>query len=167
MNVKSLHIIIAVILVVLVSVVAQKEVIRLLGVKPNIVLLLFAILPFFIQGRIIGPSLVALAVFILSWGSIGAWHMILFFVIGCSFFILPRFLPWHRFVSVFALGIGGTTLFAILSAPLYFFRAPDVLLIEILWNSIAGVSLYFLLIALYDDQEILPAGRQGEFDKRR
>ena len=143
---------IAILLILVVTILQQKEEIRFFGVKPNIILVFLAILPFFIDGWASALMLVFFSGTLLMWGGGGEWHTIVLIAIGISFFFIKRYLPWKRYLDAFACMLGGTIAFALISAPLFFFHAPTVLLREIVLNSIVGGLLYLLLLALYHNE---------------
>ncbi len=145
------HIILGVVLVILFAILAQKELIRIAGVKPNLLLILFACLPFFIPR--VGDSvfLIFFGSALLRWEGVNGWQIFVFLVLGIAYLVVGRRLQWRHYISGYLLMVSGTLLLWTFASPIVAFHEPFTVVKELIINTIVGGFVYFFMSLLYGE----------------
>lgn len=126
------------------------ELITFFGVKPNLVLVLLSTFSFFVPNLLTYAMLVLFGTAVLSFAPGLSWDNAALTLVALLFFyVRDRFLVIGLSASIL-FAIFGTVLFYLLTSPTMLYDEVGVVLKELIYNALLGVTLFSLNNLFYE-----------------
>lgn len=123
----------------------QSSYFTIAGVRPNLILAVFAALSFLVESFWTYSILSLISIIALRYSPVFSWELMAFWLAIIAIFFLRRILPWHDAVNFIASVVGGTIGLYLLVAPMFIWSQPILVIFELtLTLAIGGLTLLLL-----------------------